>query len=88
MKDVLRLTTFTIGGPFGTNLRNPGRTHMTVTTESAVLAGGCWSVQDLLRRYPGRLQPGGIPAAEHQTRLIAAAAVTRKPLRLPSIRRR
>ena len=27
---------------------------MTVSTERAVLAGGCfWGVQDLLRRYPG-----------------------------------
>src|SRR5258708_20201712 len=28
--------------------------NMTVSTERAVLAGGCfWGVQDLLRRYPG-----------------------------------
>ena len=27
---------------------------MTVSTERAILAGGCfWGVQDLLRRYPG-----------------------------------
>src|SRR5260370_21184579 len=31
-----------------------GRMDMTVSTERAVLAGGCfWGVQDLLRRYPG-----------------------------------
>src|SRR6266436_5975984 len=31
-----------------------GRMNMTVSTERAVLAGGCfWGVQDLLRRYPG-----------------------------------
>jgi len=35
-------------------VREPGRTDMTVSTERAVLAGGCfWGVQDLLRRYPG-----------------------------------
>src|SRR3984893_17302003 len=33
---------------------NRRRTDMTVSTERAVLAGGCfWGVQDLLRRYPG-----------------------------------
>jgi peptide methionine sulfoxide reductase MsrA len=32
----------------------PGRTGVTVSTERAFLAGGCfWGVQDLLRRYPG-----------------------------------
>src|SRR5450755_4945209 len=31
-----------------------GRMNMTVSTERAVLAGGCfWGVQYLLRRYPG-----------------------------------
>ena len=30
---------------------------MTATTETAILAGGCfWGVQDLLRRYPGVLE--------------------------------
>jgi peptide-methionine (S)-S-oxide reductase len=30
---------------------------MTATTETAILAGGCfWGVQDLLRRYPGVLK--------------------------------
>ncbi|MEX5491530.1 peptide-methionine (S)-S-oxide reductase, partial [Pseudomonas fulva] len=30
---------------------------MTNSTETAILAGGCfWGMQDLLRRYPGVLQ--------------------------------
>jgi peptide-methionine (S)-S-oxide reductase len=39
----------------GTTLAaNQRRTDMTVATERAVLAGGCfWGVQDLVRRYPG-----------------------------------
>jgi peptide-methionine (S)-S-oxide reductase len=39
----------------GTTLAaNRRRTDMTVSTERAVLAGGCfWGVQDLVRRYPG-----------------------------------
>jgi peptide-methionine (S)-S-oxide reductase len=46
---------YVFDGAAGTMLApNRRRPDMTVSTERAVLAGGCfWGVQDLLRRYPG-----------------------------------
>jgi len=60
---------------------------MTVSTERAVLAGGCfWGVQDLLRRYPGVVSTRvGYTGGEVPTRRIATTAIMRKPLRSSSI---
>jgi hypothetical protein len=62
---------------------------MTVSTERAVLAGGCfWGVQDLLRRYPGVISTRvGYTGGEVPNQRTATTAITRKPLRLPLIRK-
>src|SRR5438876_6301081 len=55
---------------------------MTVSTERAVLAGGCfWGVQDLLRRYPGVISTrvgysgGEVPNATYRNHGNHAEAV-------------
>jgi len=55
---------------------------MTVTTERALLAGGCfWGVQDLLRRYPGVIKTrvgysgGEVPNATYRNHGNHAEAV-------------
>src|SRR4029079_1541478 len=61
---------------------NRGRTDMTVSTERAVLAGGCfWGVQDLLRKYPGVISTrvgysgGEVPNATYRNHGNHAEAV-------------
>ena len=55
---------------------------MTATTETAILAGGCfWGVQDLLRRYPGVLETrvgysgGDVPNATYRNHGTHAEAI-------------
>src|SRR5213594_5058889 len=55
---------------------------MTVSTERAVLAGGCfWGVQDLLRRYPGVISTrvgytgGDVPNATYRNHGNHAEAI-------------
>ena len=55
---------------------------MTVSTERAVLAGGCfWGVQDLLRRYPGVISTrvgysgGDVPNATYRNHGTHAEAI-------------
>ncbi|CAN5134925.1 peptide-methionine (S)-S-oxide reductase MsrA [soil metagenome] len=55
---------------------------MTATTETAILAGGCfWGVQDLLRRYPGVLATrvgysgGDVPNATYRNHGTHAEAI-------------
>src|SRR5450631_4318675 len=55
---------------------------MTVSTERAVLAGGCfWGVQDLLRRYPGVISTrvgyagGEVPNATYRNHRNHAEAI-------------
>src|SRR3954465_15702684 len=55
---------------------------MTVTTERAVLAGGCfWGVQDLIRKYPGVISTrvgysgGDVPNATYRNHGTHAEAI-------------
>ena len=55
---------------------------MTITTERAILAGGCfWGMQDLLRRYPGVVSTqvgytgGDVPNATYRNHGTHAEAI-------------